>query len=109
MTILTIRAGKRYAVCQCVSVRGAGRASTRGLLIEVSQQGCRVSNLGAVSFEMGESVIVEVDAITLAGHIRWTGQGVLGIRFTDALFHQQLSELIARTRGTSDAVPRYGT
>jgi hypothetical protein len=120
MTVLTIRAHKRYAVRQPVRVRKPGRQAAQGLMIELSSEGCRISNLGRGAFEIGEAVTVEVDELRFAGRIRWAHDGIAGVRLDHALFGGQLGDLIARGRGESRvheahlaaserALARYGT
>ena len=113
MTVLTIRAHKRYAMRQPVSLRKPG-CRAQGLMIELSSEGCRISNLGRGAFEIGEAVTVEVDELSFAGRIRWAHDGIAGVRLDHALFGGQLSDLINRGRGESPvhaerALARYGT
>lgn len=110
MTVLTIRAHRRYALRQPVSLAKPDGAPARGLLIELSSEGCRISNLGGTSLAVGERVAVHVDEISLPGRIRWAHDGIAGVRLDKALRTSQLAELIALGRGeTADDVPRYGT
>src|SRR5688500_19084659 len=101
MSVLTIRAHKRYAVRQPVRLGKAGDTKHQGLMIEISSEGCRISNLGRPEFAIGEPVIVEIEDRTLHGHIRWSHSGIAGVRLATALFTNQLSELIAIGRGES--------
>ena len=110
MTVLTIRAHKRYAVRQPVSLAKPEGDAAKGLMIELSSEGCRISNLGRRDYEVGEPVTVQVDDISLSGRIRWAHDGIAGVRLERALFGNQLSDLIARGRGEDQAqLAVYGT
>ena len=108
MTVLTIRSHKRYAVRQAIRLRQTGAKPVSGLMIELSSEGCRISNLGRPGFAVGEPVSVEVDGIELTGKLRWMHDGIAGVRLDTALFSNQLAELIARGRGEAGEL-RYGT
>jgi hypothetical protein len=111
MTVLTIRSHKRYAVRQPVQLAKPDAKPVSGLLIELSSEGCRISNLGRPGFAIGEAVTVEVADRKYHGHIRWTHDGIAGVRLDSALFPSQLSELIALGRAEAPAAEerRYGT
>ncbi len=111
MTVLTIRASKRYAVRQPVRLGKPGENPVSGLMIELSSEGIRISNLGRPGFVIGEPVIVEIDERKYHGRIRWAHDGVAGVRLDNALFNNELSELITLGRGQAPAaeVRRYGT
>ena len=111
MTVLTIRAHKRYAVRQPVRLGKSGANPVDGLMIELSSEGCRISNLGRPGFVIGESVTVEIAERKVHGRIRWSHDGIAGVRLDTALFTNQLSELIAIGRGECPAgeIRRYGT
>ena len=110
MTVLTIRAHKRYAVRQPVRLAKPGAKAVGGLMIELSSEGCRISNLGRPGFVVGEPVTVEIEELKFRGKIRWTHDGIAGVRLDTALFPSQMSELIALSRGEPPAeVRRYGT
>lgn len=111
MTVLTIRAHKRYALRQPVGLAKPDDTSANGLLIELSSEGCRISNLKGTSFIQGEPVAVRVDEKrVLPGRIRWAHDGVAGVRLDNALRTHQLAELIALGRpDTPNDIPRYGT
>ena len=111
MTVLTIRSHKRYAVRQPVYLKKPGEKAAQGLMIELSSEGIRISNLGRGAFAVGEPVSVDIDERTFMGRIRWAHDGVAGVRLDSALYPNQLGELIARGRGESPLgeVRRYGT
>ena len=54
MTVLTIRAHRRYAVRQPVRLVKAGAKPVSGLMIELSSEGIRISNLGRSPFAIGD-------------------------------------------------------
>ena len=106
MTVLTIRSSKRYAVRGEVELSGRS-----GLMIELSAEGCRVSNLGDKRYDIGEEVDLTTPAgTTMSGRIRWSRGNVAGVRFDCALHLAELSEMLAACRGLH-AQPQalYGT
>jgi hypothetical protein len=111
MTVLTIRAHRRYAVRQPVRLGKMGGKPVNGLMIELSSEGCRISNLGRPGLAIGETATVQIDELKFRGRIRWSHDGIAGVRFDAPLHPAELGELIARGRGESpaDDVRRYGT
>ena len=103
MTVLTIRAHKRYAVRQPVRLGKPGVAPAKGLLIELSSEGFRISNLGRCDYAIGEEVTVELGELSLGGRIRWAHDGLAGVRLDRALYTSELGALIARDRGLAEA------
>ena len=103
MAVLTIRAHKRYAVRQQVKLGKPGVQPAKGLMIELSSEGCRISNLGPCSYAIGEAVTLELGELSLGGRIRWAHDGIAGVRLDQALYPHQLGELIARDRGVAQA------
>jgi hypothetical protein len=103
MAVLTIRAHRRYAVRQPVRLGKPGGSPARGLLIELSSEGLRISNLGHCDYEIGEQVTVELGDLSLGGRIRWAHDGIAGVRLDQALYASQIGELIARDRGLVEA------
>jgi len=108
MAVFTIRARKRYAVRQEVSLHKAEGRRTRGLLIELSSEGCRISNLKRGECVAGDSVTVEIGDVTLPGRVYWAHDGVAGVRLDNALFGNQLADLVAIGRCEPE-MARYGT
>jgi hypothetical protein len=111
MTVLTIRTNKRYAVRQSVRLAKPDAQPVSGLMIELSSEGCRISNLGRPGFVIGEPVTVEIEDRKFHGRIRWCHDGIAGVRLDTALYTNQLSELITLGRGECPVgeVRRYGT
>lgn len=103
MAVLTIRSHKRYAVRQQVRLGKPGADPAKGLLIELSSEGCRISNLGRLDYTIGEEVTLELGELSLGGRIRWMHDGIAGVRLDQALYPSQLGELIARDRGLAEA------
>jgi hypothetical protein len=102
MTVLTIRAHKRYAVRQPVRLGKPGVPPAKGLLIELSSEGFRISNLGRCDYAIGEAVTVELGELSLGGRIRWAHDGIAGVRLEHPLYPSQIGELIARDRGLAE-------
>ena len=110
MTVLAIRACKRHAVRQIVALAKGGRKPFEGLMIELSSEGCRTSNLGRSGFSVGDAASVDVGEQRFNGRIRWFHDGIAGVRFDQALFNGELNGLIAYCRGEGQGeAPRYGT
>ena len=103
MAVLTIRACKRYAVRQPVRLGKPGAQPARGLLIELSSEGCRISGLNSCDYTIGEEVTLELGELSLGGRIRWAHDGIAGVRLDRALYPNQLGELVARDRGMAAA------
>lgn len=114
MTVLTIRAHKRFAVCRKTRLRKSGKRGAEALLIELSLDGCRIGQVGASEdFAIGDVLTLRVDgrAAPLEGRVRWLGEGVIGLRFTCPLHNAALEALIRLCRGENDppALRAYGT
>ena len=108
MTLLRIRSCKRYAVRQSIGVLRDESIETRGLLIELAQEGCRISSLDSAGFTSGDAVVLNFQDRSLRGFVRWTNPGVMGVRFEEPLFINQLDDLITRSRCEVETL-RYGT
>lgn len=101
MSVLIIRAHKRFAVCHRVGLRKPGRRGVDGLLIELSLEGCRISGVDPRgNFELDEPVVVSIDgAEPLEARIRWQRDGTEGLRFQRPLSMAALERLIRLCRG----------
>jgi hypothetical protein len=108
MAVFTIRARRRYAVRQMINLCKAGGRRAQGLLIELSSEGCRISNLKRGEHIAGETVTVEIGDVALSGRVHWAHDGVAGVRLDNALFSSQLADLVAMGRGDRE-MARYGT
>lgn len=111
MSIFTIRAHKRFAVCRKVTLRKPGRRGIEGLLIELSLDGCRVSQAGAPGlFTLEDAVILCVGGTgPIEARVRWLRDGAIGLRFAQPLHNAGLESLIRLCRGEADPVAAYGT
>ncbi len=111
MTVLIIRAHHRFAMRLPVKLRQAQGKPARGLLIEISKGGARVSNLGASRFEVGEQVeLITNSGSVLRGSIRWAHDGLAGICHATPLHAAELAQLLDENRrGSGELEPRYGT
>lgn len=98
MTILTIRSSIRYAVRQSLRVEIVDGRTAQGLLIELSQRGCRISNLGGIQVAIGDAVVLELGDKMLRAFVRWSCFGVIGVRFEEALFPKHLADLLLHSR-----------
>lgn len=111
MGVLTIRANRRYAMRLPVMIRQARSKASGGLLIEISQEGARVSNLGKTPCAEGEALtIVTPDGTELPGTIRWAHDGLAGIKLEKALHLPELTALLDdNRRELAGSERRFGT
>ncbi len=111
MSVLTIRAYKRYATRLPVQLKGGEGTDASGLLIELSQQGARISGLSHSDFEVGEEVaIVTSSGLEFPGNIRWAHDGLAGIRLQRSLHLPEMRELLDLNRAEQPQLDvRYGT
>jgi hypothetical protein len=109
MTVLTMRAHKRFVVRQPIWLRRPlDGFQVSGWLIELSAGGCRIGNLGSAEFSTGDRIIVEGEMTKFAGQIRWTRRGIAGVLFEEPLGVQDLSAYLLRLC-EDDVFNRYGT
>jgi hypothetical protein len=112
VSVLIIRAHKRFAVCRKVRLRKAGRRGVDGLLIELSLDGCRVSHIAApATFALGDALSLRLPgAAPLSARIRWLRDGAIGLRFERPLHNSALEALIRLCRGEAETGrAAYGT
>ncbi|APE28518.1 PilZ domain-containing protein [Aurantiacibacter gangjinensis] len=115
MSVLTIRAHKRYATRLPVQLRRAQRKDATGLLIELSQHGARISNLGGGKYEAGDAVTITTPTDEeLPGTIRWAHDGIAGVRLDKPLHLPEIKDLLELNARTQSGEPaednlRYGT
>lgn len=115
MSVLVIRAHKRFAVRRTARLRLAGRRGHEGLLIELSLDGCRLSNLPPQAFALDQTVTLRLEGHgALEGRVRWLSDGTVGLRFTRPLRIAALEQLLRLCRGepqpaaaTATALPAY--
>jgi hypothetical protein len=118
VSVLVIRAHKRFAVCRKARLRRPGRRAEEGLLIELSLDGCRISSLAPQAFALDQQVKLRIEgAKPIEARIRWLGDsGTVGLRFVRPLHATALDQLIRLCRApvpatdVADAPLRsYGT
>ena len=108
MSVLTIRSYRRYALRLPIQFRKEGRKPGSGLLIELSQQGARISNLSGQPYRMGDEVTIATDCgQELGGVVRWSHDGIAGIRLTRSLHLPELNAMLDANRKT-ERVQLYG-
>lgn len=110
MSVITIRAHKRFGVCRGAQVRIAfpthdDRDDTihQGLLIELSLDGCRVSGLS--SEDVPEDAIVTIapeGADPFEARVRWSNCNSLGFRLERPFHIPELDRMIRTCRGEFD-------
>ena len=101
MSVLTIRAHRRYALRMPAKLMQVGRKAAKCLLIELSQHGARLSNLGARELVPGDEITLVTECGKhLAGTIRWAHDGRAGVSLDRSLHMPEMSELIAARRET---------
>ncbi|WP_305095814.1 PilZ domain-containing protein [Croceibacterium aestuarii] len=99
MTVLVIRTHKRFAVRRSVTLRGGPPKRRGGLMIELSTEGCRISNADSLAYTIDQEVVVELDdGETLPGFVRWAHDGFVGVRFARALRRDELASLLEVSR-----------
>lgn len=109
MTILTIRSHTRFALRQTVRLTGEGSRPVTGLMIELSADGCRISGLAKARLATDQLVEIAFEnETTLACHVRWSKNGVVGLRLLKPLSNAELAEILSQSRGPVE-IRRYGT
>lgn len=86
MSVLAIRSHKRFAVRRPISLHGEDSKRRGGLMIELSSEGCRISNAESGAFMADQPVTLDLGDERLEGHIRWTHGGVVGVKFARARY-----------------------
>lgn len=101
MSVLVIRAHKRFAVCRKARLEGEDGRAADALLIELSLDGCRVSSSRRA--QVGDLLrLTPSGAEPLEARVRWAGEGTLGLRFVQPLHIAGLDALIRLCRGEYD-------
>ena len=99
VSILVIRSHNRFAVQRHVTLRGAPARRHGGLMIELSSEGCRISNADSSAYVPDQEVTVELDdGRRLPGRIRWAHDGFVGVKFASALRLSELGDLLEESR-----------
>lgn len=100
MNQFTLRAHRRYAHNLPVELCGTDRASATGtsdgLLIEISLESARISQLHANPYQPGDVVMVQTPCgKQREARISWTRAGLAGVKFERALHLQELGDWLA--------------
>jgi hypothetical protein len=106
MTVLTIRSHKRYATRQHVRLRSGRSKAIDGLLIELSAEGIRISNLHGAQFDIGQQVTVAIGDDDYHGRIRWAHDGIAGVRLDRALHCREIAGLLEQGRAVAQPAPQ---
>jgi hypothetical protein len=111
VSVFTIRAHKRFAVCRKVRLGRKGRRQIDGLLIELSLDGCRISHAAAsVDLALEDSIVLRVAGTEpIAARVRWLRDGSIGLRFVQPLHNAGLESLIRLCRTPAEPARAYGT
>lgn len=112
MSVLVIRAHKRFAVARKVRLHKPRRRGSDGLLIELSLDGCRISLAMATSaYALEDAVSLRIaGAAPIDARVRWLRDGAIGLRFVQPLHIAGLEALIRLCRSeTEEAARAYGT
>jgi len=101
MTVLTIRSHKRYATRQNVRLKAGPSKPIEGLLIELSAEGVRISNLRGVNFDIAQEVTVRIGDADYHGKIRWSHDGIAGVRLDRALHCHEIAGRLEQGRAAA--------
>jgi len=108
MSVLVIRAHHRFAMREQVSCTFGDGNTREGVLIELSREGCRISQLGEI--DAAEGSIAEIglsNGNTLPAKIRWTRDSTIGLRFEQPMSTAELTSIVEAARNEV-SVSRYG-
>jgi hypothetical protein len=95
MSVFVIPRHKRFAVRHHVQLRNARGTALAALLIEISQEACRVSPFGKEPLEVNQPVTIEISGFgDIAGRVFSAGDKVLSIRFLRPIQGSALHELV---------------
>ena len=100
MSVLIIRAHTRFAVRSNAKLRLPRRRAVEALLIELSIEGGRLSNLPAsATFAIGDTVLLGLaGAAPIEARVRWVDRGTIGLRFARPLSFASLEALVRLCR-----------
>lgn len=102
MTVLVIRAHKRFAVCRTARV-SCGGWTGEALVVELSLDGCRIGNLDVGSFAPDAKVSIAPDgAEPFAATVRWLGDRAVGLRLARPFHVAELERMVRACRGEFD-------
>ncbi len=96
MNTMLARAHRRYALHLPVELRSDTASKNSGLLIEISQEHARISQLERDAYQPGDPVTVRTPCgMKRHGHIRWTRANIAGVRFEEALRLNELADWLS--------------
>ena len=99
MSLLIIRANKRFGVLRKASLRAATGRARPGLLIELSLEGCRISRIDHTAFHEGQAVTVRIEGFkNLEAHVRWAHSDCVGLRLVVPLHSGDLNHMVTTCR-----------
>ena len=102
MAVFVIRSGPRHAVRQVVSITDAHGNQQSALLIELSQDGCRLSQLHAIALEDDQPLTISVAGTQdLNARVRWRRDATAGLLLDRPLHRAELAALVDRCRSAS--------
>lgn len=95
-----MRTTRRFAVCRAAQIGGMCGKAESGLLIELSQDGCRLGKVkDHARFTVGNNARVEIDGFEpFDGEVRWSKDGFVGLAFDRALAVAELDALLLSCR-----------
>ncbi|MEO5705910.1 MAG: PilZ domain-containing protein [Alteraurantiacibacter sp.] len=111
MTTRAISSASRYAMRVPINLHTGNAQTCTGLLIELSQDGMRVSGLDRLQLDTDQVVTLSVhESQPLDGTIRWARDGIAGIRLNKPLHLAELEVLLDFNHAFQrQDMPRYGT
>lgn len=99
MSVLGNRTARRFAVRSSARLKPGRGKHVSGLLIELSLDGCRISNIDHARFAVGEVARIELDGFEpMDALVRWSQDGFVGLRFARALSNGLLETLLTSCR-----------
>ncbi|WP_338466776.1 PilZ domain-containing protein [Novosphingobium sp. ZN18A2] len=109
MSLLVIRAHKRFAVCRRVPLRKGRAIAGDGLLIELSLEGCRISQIQQDHFREGEELHFNVEGYgMITGAVRWSQGNCVGLRLSPPLHQAEMANLLDVLREGPEKVAAAG-
>ena len=104
MNTMLGRAHRRYALHLPVELRSDSVSKANGLLIEISQEHARISQLERDTYQPGDPVTVRTPCgMKRQGHIRWTRATIAGVRFEEALHIHELADWLSTRHENHEA------
>jgi hypothetical protein len=107
VSVLVIRSHKRFAVRRPVTLREDSGGKRGGLMIELSNEGCRISGVDSLRYTVDQTVVLDLGDEKLGGRVRWAHDGFVGVKFAIALRPAELGAMLEASRSAPER--RYGT